>query len=140
MSTLLGVGVIIIVVMIRKRRITTKPSSAVSYQETANYTRHASEIKTDTNEAYHSISNNVIASTNPAYNTVTMSEAQSNALDNGSSIDAEYERVSTNIAPTSVSAVVTSPNVAYNKGTDITTPAYIPTQDSSENTLEYDYI
>ena len=139
--------------IIRKRRITTKPLGVVSYQETDNNT-HDSEIKTDRNEAYHSVNNNVITTTNPAYITTTTTvtvpdQTEASALDNETSTYYEGTDISISQNPsytaTNVSesdAVDTSPNVAY-KGTDITTsdnPAYVPTQDSSENTLEYDYI
>ena len=134
--------------IIRKRRITTKPLGVVSYQETVNNT-HDSEIKTDTNEAYHSVNHDVITTTNPAYITTTTvpDQTEASAVDNETSTYYEGTgdiSISQNPSYTASEsdAVDTSPNVAY-KGTDITTsdnPAYVPTQDSSENTLEYDYI
>ena len=145
LSLVLAVGGIIIVLIIRKRRITTKPLGVISYQETVNNT-HDSEVKTDTNEAYHSVNNNVITTTNPV---TVPDQTEASAVDNETSTYYEGTDISISQNPsytaTNVSesdAVDTSPNVAY-KGTDITTsdnPAYVPTQDSSENTLEYDYI
>ena len=108
---------------IRRKRL------KASRQETT-YNCNSSEMEIKTNEAYDTVTSDVITSTNPAYVITT------SVPPNGHSEPASRESGTEDMA--------TSTNVAY-EGTDPTTsdnPAYthMPPQKGGDDTLEYDYI
>ena len=112
--------VVCVVVWLRKRKREPELVDNVAYHP------QNRGIKTNTNAAYHTVLANVVTATNEAYIATSVPTSPNTAY--------QATRESGDIA--------TSTNEAY-VATDVATffnAAYQPTQNTSENTLEYDYV
>ena len=97
--------------------------------DNAAYHSHNTEIKTDSITAHDTANVNVVTARNEAYAATSVPTSPNPA----------YQPVA---PPRESVDIATETNMAY-VATDVTTsdnPAYQPMQNSSDNTLEYDYV
>ena len=97
--------------------------------DNAAYHSHNTEIKTESITAHHTSNDNVVTARNEAYAATSVPISPNSA----------YQPVA---PPRESVDIATETNMAY-VATDIATsvnPAYQPTKNSSDSTLEYDYI